>query len=88
MKNELLVSDKPMIAVGRSSLAIQQVLDLLVVRHRFLIRFDFSPKSVQKLANLCKKYPPKVIIIDNERKINDILGIKYYSPTDFIELVY
>lgn len=88
MKNELSISDKPMIVVGRSNLAMQQVLDLLVVRHRFLIRFDFYPKSVQKLANLCKKYPPKVIIIDNERKINDTLGINYYSPTDFIELVY
>ena len=85
MKNELTISDKPMIAVGRNNLAMRQVLDLLVVRHRFLIRFDFSSKSVQKLANLCKKYPPKVIII--ERKINT-LGIKYYSPTDFIELVY
>ena len=88
MKNELTISDKPMIAVGRNNLAMRQVLDLLVVRHRFLIRFDFSSKSVQKLANLCKKYPPKVIIIDNERKINDTLGIKYYSPTGFIELVY
>ena len=88
MENELTLNNKPIIAVGRSNLAMQQVLDLLVVRHRFLIRFDFSPKSVKKLANLCKKYPPKVIIIDNEIKINDILGIKYYSPTDFIELVY
>ena len=88
MKQDIFNRDKPMIAVGRSNLAMQQVLDLLVVRHRFLIRFDFSAKSVQKLANLCKKYPPKVIIIDNERKINDTLGIKYYSPTDFIELVY
>ncbi len=88
MKDELTINDKPMIAVGRSNLAMQQVLDLLVVRHRFLIRFDFSPKLVHKLANLCKKYPPKVIIIDNERKINDTLGIKYYSPSNFIELVY
>ena len=88
MKNELTMNDKPIIAVGHSNLAMQKVLDLLVVRHRFLIRFDFSPKSVQKLANLCKRYPPKVIIIDNERKINDTFGIKYYSPTDFIELVY
>jgi len=88
MKQDIFNRDKPMIAVGRNNLAMKQVLDLLVVRHRFLIRFDFSSKSVQKLANLCKKYPPKVIIIDNERKINDTFGIKYYSPTDFIELVY
>ena len=87
-KNELTMNGKPMIAMGRSNLAMQQVLDLLVVRHRFLIRFDFSSKSVQKLANLCKKYPPKVIIIDSERKINDTLGIKYYSPTGLIEFVY
>ena len=88
MKHNIFNSDKPMIAVGRNNLAMKQVLYLLAVRHRFLIRFDFSSKSVQKLANLCKKYPPKAIIIDNERKINDILGIKYYSPTDIIELVY
>ena len=88
MKQDIFNIDKPMIAVGRNNLAMKQVLDLIAVRHRFLIRFDFSPKSVQKLANLCKKYPPKVIIIENKKKINDTLGIKYYSPTDIIELVY
>jgi hypothetical protein len=88
MKQDIFNNDKPMIAVGRNNLAMKQVLDLLAVRHRFLIRFDFSSKSVSKLAKLCERYPPKVIIIDNERKINDTLGIKYYSPTDFIELVY
>lgn len=88
MKHNIFNSDKPMIAVGRNNLAMKQVLYLLAVRHRFLIRFDFSAKSVSRLAKLCEKYPPKVIIIDNERKINDTLGISYYSPSDFIELVY
>ena len=88
MKNELTINDKPAIMVGCSKTAKTQVLDLFSVKHSFLIRFDFSPKQINKLKRLCDKYPPKAILIDTKRKVNNALGIKYNTPSDYIELLY
>jgi hypothetical protein len=88
MKNELTINDKPVIMVGCSKIAKKQVLDLFSVKHSFLIRFDYSPKQIDKLKRLCKNYPPKAILIDTKRKVNNVLGIKYNTPSEYIELVY
>ena len=88
MNHEFTINDKHAMMVGYSKTAKKQVLDLFSVKHIFLIRFDFSPKQIDKLKRLCDKYPPKAILIDTKRKVNNTLGIKYSTPTDYIELVY
>ena len=59
--------------------AIQEALNLFVVKHRFLLDVrKYSDNDWKRVSNLIKKYPPKLIIIDND----------YSTKANAIELIY
>lgn len=81
---------KPITYIGKNnSIVIQQLLKSFEIKHEFLIKIDYScVKSINKLSNLCEKFPPKIIIMEHERKCNNTLGISYDIPTTNLKLIY